>query len=303
MTSSLPDRPRLPAVARASLSPVALGGAAVGAVVALVADAGLAGLVVLTPAGGAAGAGAVLWQARRRTGRPLLRERIDPFAVGEPWRHHVRGALQARNRFDEAVRAVPSGPLRERLAELRATVDDGVRETWEVAKRAQAVADARKRVDAAKLRRRLAELGPGDTAAGELTPGATPTDQSDPTGPTTTDPALVASDPAGDDPVSGLLPSADPFGEAVDPGRATRAALESQLATVDRLDRLVAETRARLDLLEARLTEAVTRAIEVGAVAGADADLSRLGSDLGGVVDELEALRRALADTDDADRH
>jgi len=298
MTSSLPDRPRLPVVARASLSPVALGGAAAGAVLALVADAGLAGLVVLTPAGGAAGAGAVLWRARRRSGRPLLRERIDPFAVGEPWRHHVRGALQARNRFDEAVRAVPAGPLRDRLAELRDTVEDGVRETWEVAKRAQAVADARKRVDAPKLRRRLEELGPG--SSGELGAGPDPAEG----GAADRDTGRADTE-AGPDAVgsgNGLVPAADSFGEAADPGRATRAALESQLATVDRLDRLVDETRGRLDLLEARLAEAVTTAIEVGAVAGADTDLTRLGSDLGGVVDELEALRRALADTDDADR-
>lgn len=290
MASPLPDRPRVPAVARAALSPVALGGAAVGAVVAVVVDAGLAGLVVLTPGGAAVGAGAVLYRARRRSGRPLLQERIDPFAVKEPWRHHVRGALQARNRFSEACRAVPAGPLRDRLDELRSTVDDGVRETWEVAKRAQAIADARRQVDADRLRRRLAELPPGDEPAALDPP--TETDETDETGA-----AGAALEPA----ARGDLALPDDLGAAPDPAAATRAALESQIATAERLDRLVAETRSRLDLLEARLSEAVTRAIEVGAVAGADTDLTSLRSDLGGVVDELEALRRALADTHAAD--
>jgi hypothetical protein len=279
---------------------VALGGAAAGAVLAVVADAGLAGLVLLTPTGAAAGAGAVLVRARRRSGRPLLPERIDPFAVKEPWRHHVRGALQARNRFAEAARSLPAGPLRDRLDDLRRTIDDGVRETWEVAKRAQAIADARRQVDADRLRRRLAELGPGDEPPA-LAPGDATTDgeDADATGTADGDDHAAGTD---DRPTAGELAVPDDLlDEPADPAAATRAALESQIATAERLDRLVAETRSRLDLLEVRLSEAVTRTIEVGAVAGTDTDLTTLRSDLGGVVDELEALRRALADTDAAD--
>jgi hypothetical protein len=50
-------------------------------------------------------------------------------------------------------------------------------------------------------------------------------------------------------------------------------------------------------VLEARLTEAVARSIEVAALAGRDDELAGVGSDVEQVVDELEALRLALAET------
>jgi len=238
----------MPVVARAALSPVSLGGAAAGVATALITGAGLVGAAILGPLGAAGGTAIVLWRSRRHR-RPLLRDRIDPFAVGEPWRHHVRAALQARNRFDEALRPIPPGPLRDRLAALRATVDDGVRECWEVAKRAQTVAEARRRIDADAVRRRVDQLQPG---------GDTPGDGAE---------------------------------------AATARALRAQLEAAGRLDRVLADTRARLELLDARLAETVSRVAEMSAIANGDGDLTRLGADLGDVVVELEALRDALAET------
>lgn len=79
--------------------------------------------------------------------------------------------------------------------------------------------------------------------------------------------------------------------------RATLAALEAQLAAADRLDRTIAETYDRLRVLDARIDETVTRAIELsvsqvdpGAVAG-------LGDEVSRVVGDMEALRQAVEET------
>lgn len=83
-----------------------------------------------------------------------------------------------------------------------------------------------------------------------------------------------------------------------DAGNAPAAeAVRAQLGSASRLDTVISDTRAQLEVLEARLTEAVARAIEVAALAGHDDDLVGLGSDVEQVVDELEALRLALAET------
>lgn len=230
------------------MSPVAVGGAGIGALVALLAGGGLMAIVVGLLLGWVLGtSGGFL--LGRRNGRVLPRERIDPFAVGEPWRFFVRDALTARNRFDAALRSTKPGPLRERLETIRSSVDEGVRECWEVAKQAQHVAQARKALDVPGLRRRLEGLErlDGDHAA-------------------------------------------------------TEASLKAQLDSADRLDGVLADATTKLEVLEAQLTEAVTRAIEVAALAGTNDDLSGVGTDIETVVDSLEALRLALAETSRSSR-
>ena len=74
----------------------------------------------------------------------------------------------------------------------------------------------------------------------------------------------------------------------------TARALEAQLATAARMDATIGDARDRLRLLNARLDEAVTRSIELSASsAGAD-QFQRVGADVAGIVDEMEALRQAL---------
>lgn len=80
----------------------------------------------------------------------------------------------------------------------------------------------------------------------------------------------------------------------------TIAALESQLATAARMDALVRDAREQLALLNARLDESVTRAIELS-VSNRLADAERLGTDVGAIVDDLESLRIAIEDVDDAE--
>lgn len=85
--------------------------------------------------------------ALKRGTKPQV-ERMDPFALGEPWRLYVREAQQAEHRFAQAVKHVRPGPLRERLDEIGARLHDGVRECWNIASRADAMQHAVAAVDA-----------------------------------------------------------------------------------------------------------------------------------------------------------
>ncbi|MEZ5217102.1 MAG: hypothetical protein R2715_11095 [Ilumatobacteraceae bacterium] len=79
----------------------------------------------------------------------------------------------------------------------------------------------------------------------------------------------------------------------------TLRSLDSQLATADRMQGISADAQARLRLLDARLDELVAKAVEVSVGAG---DSSWLSQEVDGVVEELEALRLALEDTNAAAR-
>lgn len=75
------------------------------------------------------------------------------------------------------------------------------------------------------------------------------------------------------------------------------SSLRSQLASTERIAALAADTRERLLVLDARLDEAVARAVELSLGAGDAAQLSGLGSDVDALVGDMEALRQALDET------
>jgi hypothetical protein len=83
------------------------------------------------------------------------------------------------------------------------------------------------------------------------------------------------------------------------PVAGTVEALEAQLGTAQRMDTVITETRDRLRLLDARLDEAVTRAIELSVRAQRAEDLGALSRDVDSLVGEMEALRQALDETDE----
>ena len=87
-------------------------------------------------------------------------------------------------------------------------------------------------------------------------------------------------------------------GEAPGPGRndleATAEALQSQLDSVERLAATARDTRDKLRRLDAGLEEAVARAVELSLRATEVTELGSLGTDVDGVVGELESLRSAL---------
>ncbi len=74
----------------------------------------------------------------------------------------------------------------------------------------------------------------------------------------------------------------------------TMEALDAQLATVGRLERVIADADSRLRLLNARLDEAAARTIELSVHEVGASDLGLLGSDVDSMVDEMEALRLAI---------
>lgn len=209
------------------------------------------GLGLAVAAGAAAGVGLewwaaipaalAAWAARVVVAMPRDRPapRVDPFTVGEPWRRFVQAALKARSRAHHAVGSGREGPLRERLGDVVRRIDLAVDEVWTIARRGHELAQARRDLDPARVRRRV------DTA---------------------------------------------------DPSAPTTAALRAQLESVERLERVIGDTEAQLGLLQARLDEAAARAVEL-AVRSDDGALGALGTDVDGIVTEMEALRQALEET------
>jgi hypothetical protein len=86
------------------------------------------------------------------------------------------------------------------------------------------------------------------------------------------------------------------------PGRAearssrerTAQALQAQIDSAARLEATVRRARDDLMLLTARLDEAVARAIELSVQSASVAEIDSLGSDVEGVVGDMEALRQGL---------
>jgi hypothetical protein len=240
------DRFYSPKVARAVTSPSAILATGVAAA---------AGALAFGPFGllaGLVGYAARVGLAIPRGGRG---PNIDPFGVTEPWRTFVGDALQARRRFDEAIGDMAPGPLKERLVEIGGRLDTGLEEIWNIAKRGQLLADARRRLKPDEARWEMGQLAPPGTT---VAPGST--------------------------------------------AEQTMRSLQAQVATADRMDRVITDTVDRLRLLDARLDETVTRAVELSVEAPGSTGaggVGGLGADVDGLVTEMEALRQAL---DEADR-
>jgi len=151
MIERLPERVRTPAVARAVVSPTAVLAAGAGMSLAIVGG---------VPIVAAAVVGALAWAARvaMAVPRPNKGERIDPFAVGEPWRHFVREAMQARDRFAQTVDRARPGPLRDRLGEMGQRLERGVEECWRIARQGGALESALAQLDAAGIQRELVQI-------------------------------------------------------------------------------------------------------------------------------------------------
>jgi hypothetical protein len=89
------------------------------------------------------------------------------------------------------------------------------------------------------------------------------------------------------------------------PGSANERVAESLLAQLESTARIAAvaeDARERLRILDARLDEAIARAIELSLRAGEAVELGGLGSDVDALVADMEALRQALDETSGAAR-
>jgi hypothetical protein len=76
--------------------------------------------------------------------------------------------------------------------------------------------------------------------------------------------------------------------------RATVKALQAQLDSADRLTAVARNAQEKLRLLNARLDEAVARAVELSITAEDVGELGGLGGDVEDVVSEMETLRQSL---------
>jgi hypothetical protein len=245
----LPDRVKTPRVARAITSPSGILLAGAGASAAI-----LGGLPLVA----AAGVGLAAWAARVALAVPRRprEDRVDPSALSEPWRSFVREAQDAGRRYRRAVATTAPGPLRERLTSIGARIDTGVRESWRVAQRGQALESALAQLD---VRSASAELASVEAEAAR--------------------PGLHR-----------------------DSLERTAASLRAQLSSAARLGEVAADARDRLRLLDARLDEAVARAVELSLRSGDVTEVGGLGSDVDQLVDEMESLRAALEDAGPAAR-
>jgi hypothetical protein len=157
---SFRDRFFTPPVARAMTSPLGIILAGAGAAVGL-----LTGNVPVAVGLALAAWGGRVAAAVPRDPRP---DRIDPFTLGDPWKRMVQDAVQAQNRFVEAIAGAHRGPLRERMEEIGQRIAVGVEEAWRVGRTGQALVEARRRIDTADAERELAEVeaGGASTAPG-----------------------------------------------------------------------------------------------------------------------------------------
>ena len=102
------------------------------------------------------------------------------------------------------------------------------------------------------------------------------------------------------DALDGAVKEIDPDGvarELADAEGPTAAALQSQLATADRLARVSRDAHERLRVLNAQLDEVVVRAIELSVGTADVAEVGSLSTDVESLVGEMESLRVALQET------
>ncbi|HEX4982427.1 MAG TPA: hypothetical protein VFV63_12035 [Ilumatobacteraceae bacterium] len=149
---SFRDRFLTPPVARAIMSPLGIvlfGAASAGAI------------LVGAPIAVAAGVGVLAWGGRVFAAVPRAAkrgDRIEPFTLGDPWRSYVVGAQQSKERFDRMVHDMAAGPLKDRLSDLASRLDDGVAESWRIARRGNDISGALARLDTVSAQAELAEL-------------------------------------------------------------------------------------------------------------------------------------------------
>lgn len=132
---------------------------------------GAAMVVAGLPVAVGVGIGAAVWTvllaaAQRRDAAASTRRkrtRIDPFAVGEPWRQFVQGAQRSCNKLRATVDAAQDGPLRDRLVEIAGKLEQGLDETWAIAQRGDAIDDTIRHLDPVGLRSRRDYLLETDT--------------------------------------------------------------------------------------------------------------------------------------------
>jgi hypothetical protein len=267
---NLPEHLKSRKTAEAVMAPSAILLAGAGTAAAV-----LGGLPLLA----ALGVGAVAYGIKVAFGLPRRKraERIELASLPEPWRHAVREALDAQSRYRRAVATAAEGPLRDRLVEIGQRIEQGVHECYRIARRGAALEGGLSALDADQADKQLSALV-----------ASLPDDAQS---------ALRAAHRAGKE----LAPVAEQSGAETNQVQ-TIEALEAQIASAGRLSVVAQDARDRLSLLNARLDEAVARAVELSLRAEDVAELGGLGGDVEALVTEMESLRTALEEAGQASR-
>jgi hypothetical protein len=270
----LPEHLKNRKTAEAVTAPSALLLAGAGTAAGVLAGAALPVAVLV----GVAAYGARVAFGLPRKPRP---ERIDLAGLSQPWRAYVKDAMEAQRRYARAVSTTDPGPLHDRLAEIGARLDAGVRECYRIGRRGAALdtglaglqtgvawADLMHGLDAfrvpAQLRERVQQgesIRDNAALADEL--------------------RKVGVDAQGLDKLE---------------------ALQAQVLSAQRLVGVAQDARSRLELLNARLDEAVARAVELSLSAEDATALQGLGGDVDDLVGEMESLRTAMDEAGRAGR-
>lgn len=152
---SFRDRFFTPKVARATTSPSAILATGAGAAIGLLAFTNPLGAVVLGVGAYAARVLAAVPRAPKRTG-------ADIRGLIDPWRSLMQGVIDARRRYDKAIASVRPGPLRDRLVEVGARLDDAVEDAGRIARAGNALSEGRKQIDVPAIQHDLdhARSGP-----------------------------------------------------------------------------------------------------------------------------------------------
>ncbi|MCU1399872.1 MAG: hypothetical protein JWN62_2981 [Acidimicrobiales bacterium] len=150
-TLSFRDRFYSPKVARAVLSPFSI--LLFGVVTAI-------GIVVGLPIVAAVGIGVIAYVGKVAFAIPRNPDanRIDPFALKDPWRSYVQSALTAKLRFDRTVATTSSGPLKDHLKQLASRLQDGIEESWRIASRGNDIDGALANLNTAQAEAELKQL-------------------------------------------------------------------------------------------------------------------------------------------------
>ena len=227
--------------------------------------------------------GLVAYGVRVAFGLPRKKrpERIDLGGLSQPWRAYMKDAMEAQRRYARAVAVSEPGPLRDRLGEIGVRLDAGVRECYRIARRGAALEDG------------LAGLQTG-VAWSDLMHGLdafrVPAELRE---------RVQQGESIRDHPALGH----DLRKCGMDEQDLQKVeALQAQVLSAQRLNTVAQDARSRLELLNARLDEAVARAVELSLSAEDATALSGLGGDVDDLVGEMESLRSALDEAGRAGR-
>jgi len=208
-------------------------------------------------------------------------ERIDLAGLRQPWRAYVKDAMEAQRRYARAVRTTEPGPLHDRLGEIGGRLDAGVRECYRIGRRGAALdsglADLQTGVAWADLMHGLDAFRVPAELRERVQQGESIRDDAD---------------------LADELRKVGVDQPALD----KLEALQAQVLSAQRLVAVAQDARSRLELLNARLDEAVARAVELSLRAEDATALQGLGGDVDDLVGEMESLRTALDEAGQAGR-